>query len=652
MAGFFTILQSQDFTSTDSITVTHGLNRAQVAIAVRVGDELRNDLIEKVQPGSADPRNEVVVTLTSAQSGAILLLGTDYIFSNTPAPEEAAIISTAIHTDVAGEVDGIAEKTNPMPSDLLLIEDASDSNNKKKLEIGNLPGGGGGQSNTGSNVGTAGVGPFDAKVGVDLQFKNINAGSSKISVTDDVADKEIDIDVVEGNVIHQNLSGAGTNTHAQIDSHISDTANPHATDVGNIGSGTLAELNTAITDATLDDAGDSRTPSGSAGGDLGGTYPSPTVNDGADGTAIHDDTSGEISAVALKGTPVSADMLLIEDSADSNSKKRITVGSLPTGGGGESNTASNVGTAGVGVFKQKTGVDLEFKKVNAGSTKVSVTDDTGNDEIDIDVVESNVVHQNLSGSGTNTHAQIDTHIADTANPHATDVGNLGSGTLAELNIAITDATLDDSGDSRPPSGSAGGDLGGTYPSPTVNDGADGTAIHDDTSGEISVVAEKTTPVNADLLLIEDSAAGNAKKRVQIGNLPGGGGAVFGQDYSRVEDTAQDTTTSNSFQDKLTMTTGVLTGTYRVSWSAVIGQSNTQDKCEARLRNTTDSVTVGNQNASGIRIEPKDSANRYPVGGWDLVVFSGAAKTFVIQWREQDGNTARIEDARIEIWRIS
>ena len=90
MAGFFTILQSQDFTSTDSITVTHGLNRAQVAIAVRVGDELRNDLIEKVQPGSADPRNEVVVTLTSAQSGTILLLGTDYIFSNTPAPEEAA----------------------------------------------------------------------------------------------------------------------------------------------------------------------------------------------------------------------------------------------------------------------------------------------------------------------------------------------------------------------------------------------------------------------------------------------------------------------------------------------------------------------------------------------------------------------------------
>lgn len=53
---------------------------------------------------------------------------------------------------------------------------------------------------------------------------------------------------------------------------------------------------------------------------------------------------------------------------------------------GEANTASNVGTAGVGVFKQKTGVNLEFKKVNAGSLKVTVTDDVANSEVDVDVV--------------------------------------------------------------------------------------------------------------------------------------------------------------------------------------------------------------------------------------------------------------------------
>lgn len=43
-------------------------------------------------------------------------------------------------------------------------------------------------------------------------------------------------------------------------------------------------------------------------------------------------------------------------------------------------------------------------------------------------------------------------------------------------------------------------------------------IHDNVSGEINSITEKTTPVSADLILIEDSAASNAKKKLQVGNL--------------------------------------------------------------------------------------------------------------------------------------
>ena len=100
----------------------------------------------------------------------------------------------------------------------------------------------------------------------------------------------------------------------------------------------------------------------------------------------------------------------------------------PTGGSGEANTASNQGVGGLGLFATKVGVDLQFKNINAGSNKISVTNDAVNKEVDIDVVEANINHQNISGAGTNTHAQIDSHIADTSDPHGT--------TLSQTNITL------------------------------------------------------------------------------------------------------------------------------------------------------------------------------------------------------------------------
>jgi len=101
-------------------------------------------------------------------------------------------------------------------------------------------------------------------------------------------------------------------------------------------------------------------------------------------------------------------------------------------GSGEANTASNVGTAGTGVFKQKSGVDLEFKKLNAGSNKLSVTDDTGNSKIDLDVAPSNIAHQDLSGAGTNAHSAIDSHIGSTSNPHS----------VTKAQVSLTNVTDD------------------------------------------------------------------------------------------------------------------------------------------------------------------------------------------------------------------
>lgn len=58
--------------------------------------------------------------------------------------------------------------------------------------------------------------------------------------------------------------------------------------------------------------------------------------------------------------------------------------------------------------------------------------------------------------------------------------------------------------------------------------SDPSAIHDDVAGEIAALTEKASPASADKLLIEDSAGGNAKKYVQVGNLPSGSGSALEQ----------------------------------------------------------------------------------------------------------------------------
>ena len=57
---------------------------------------------------------------------------------------------------------------------------------------------------------------------------------------------------------------------------------------------------------------------------------------------------------------------------------------------GEANTASDGGAGGVGLTLAKSGVDLPFKNINSGSSKISITDDLTNDEVDIDIVPGNI----------------------------------------------------------------------------------------------------------------------------------------------------------------------------------------------------------------------------------------------------------------------
>ena len=81
----------------------------------------------------------------------------------------------------------------------------------------------------------------------------------------------------------------------------------------------------------------------------------------------------------------------------------------PAGSGsGDITNGSNQNTSGVGVFLNKSGSILRFKGVDAGSNKITVTNNGGNNTIDIDVDEANFVVPNTSVTGpADTLARFD-----------------------------------------------------------------------------------------------------------------------------------------------------------------------------------------------------------------------------------------------------
>jgi hypothetical protein len=260
--------------------------------------------------------------------------------------------------------------------------DGADGHLKQKDDTGtvvDLTTAGSGESNTASNVGTSGVGVFKQKTGVDLEFKKINAGSNKVTITDDTGNDELDIDVAEANINHDNLSGFVSNEHIDH-STVSISAGEGLT-----GGGTIASNRTIALD---------------------------------------------VNGLTQDSTPDSAADYLVTYDASAGVHKKVLIEDLPFSGGGTVQSASNVGS-GVGVFQELNGSDLEFHSLTATSGKITITDN--GDTLDFEVDESQVDHDSLSGFVANEHIDWTSTSSNLTTSGTVDAGKVlvgpsGSGT--------------------------------------------------------------------------------------------------------------------------------------------------------------------------------------------------------------------------------
>ena len=154
----------------------------------------------------------------------------------------------------------------------------------------------------------------------------------------------------------------------------------------------------------INDSGTTATDLWSA--DKIGTFVAQAIGDGSavanpsDPTVGDDDSNGNYVGQTWINTTNDTAFILVDatDSAAIWIQLSSAAGTV-TGG-------NNVGTAGVGIYKGVNGSSLEFKKVNAGSSKVTITDDTGNNEVKIDINESAIDHNSLLNYDINEHRKI------------------------------------------------------------------------------------------------------------------------------------------------------------------------------------------------------------------------------------------------------
>lgn len=283
-----------------------------------------------------------------------------------------------------------------------------------------------------SNVNTVGVGVFEGNSGNNLTFRGIAPTNSKLTATYDGTSKTINLDIVENQVNHNNLLNYQSNQHVD---HSTTTITGSA---GISGGGDLTSSRVLTLD--INSLPSNTTPTG---GDSVLIFDSGTSSNQK--TLISDINISSfaggfdaISPLTTKGdilgrtttdnvrVPVGSDGLsIVADSAQTVGWKWSAVGTITNG--------ANVNLTGVGVFENISTDTMNFKGVAAASSKISVSNNSTNKTVDLDVVQANVDHNSLLNFDANKHIDHSA-VTITGTSGISGGGNLTSSRALSLDI--------------------------------------------------------------------------------------------------------------------------------------------------------------------------------------------------------------------------